>query len=165
MYTKEGWAKYYSKHRPQILESQKKYRIKNREKIRLSHKQWSKDNRDRIKKYMKIYCQRHYLKYRPVRLAKAKIVYQKLRLTALIHYGGSPPKCACCEESLLEFLCIDHINGGGSAHRKTLSSKSIYTWLIKNDFPSGFRVLCANCNQAIRNGRICPHQDKSRVMY
>src|SRR5438105_3181354 len=46
-----------------------------------------------------------------------------LRVTVLQHYGGTPPTCACCKEARLEFLVLDHINGGGRQHRKTIKKR------------------------------------------
>lgn len=71
----------------------------------------------------------------------------------IAHYGNV---CACCGEHRYEFLCIDHIDGGGEQHRKSGISK-ICRWLIRNNFPSGFRVLCANCNSALGHYGFCPH--------
>lgn len=81
------------------------------------------------------------------------------RIKALTHYGGNPPKCVCCGESHLKFLTIDHINGGGNKHRKKVGSY-ICAWLIKNNFPEDFQVLCYNCNcgRSLNNG-ICPHKE------
>src|SRR5262245_31945117 len=36
----------------------------------------------------------------------------ELRVLALEHYGGSPPRCACCGEQDAGFLTLDHIDGG-----------------------------------------------------
>ena len=33
-------------------------------------------------------------------------------------------------------------------------------WLKKNNYPEGYRVLCANCNWAMRYGKVCPHEQK-----
>src|SRR5260221_360879 len=45
------------------------------------------------------------------------------------------------------YLSIDHINGDGSKHRKEIGGGGkIYKWLINNNFPSGFQVLCIPCN-------------------
>jgi hypothetical protein len=61
-------------------------------------------------------------------------------------YGG---KCLCCGISNIDFLSIDHINGGGNKHRKEIgvsAGNTFYRWLIRNNFPDGFRTLCYNCN-------------------
>jgi hypothetical protein len=77
-------------------------------------------------------------------------------------YGGA--FCACCGEDNYKFLSIDHINNNGAEHRrqlkgKTRSTKHMCSWLIKNNFPSGFQVLCANCNWGKHaNKGICPHK-------
>ena len=72
------------------------------------------------------------------------------------HYGDG---CACCGEKELIFLVIDHINGGGTKHKKSISriGGNFYTWLRLNNFPEGFQVLCQNCNWAKRMGE-CPHK-------
>lgn len=70
----------------------------------------------------------------------------KLREAALAAYGG---KCECCNEDRIEFLCIDHQGGGGTKHRKELGRVTIFSWLKKNKYPSGFRVLCWNCNSSL----------------
>lgn len=81
----------------------------------------------------------------------------ELRTQVLQAYGGM---CACCGESNYCFLAIDHINGGGRVHKRELggSNQSIYRFLIKNSFPSGYRVLCHNCNQARGAYGFCPHE-------
>lgn len=80
---------------------------------------------------------------------------RRLRLEVLEHYGRV---CACCGESALEFMSIDHVNGGGSKHRKELGLGSrIERWLKHNNFPTGFRILCHNCNQALGHYGYCPH--------
>jgi hypothetical protein len=61
------------------------------------------------------------------------------------------------ENPILEFLTIDHINGGGNKHRQQIRSR-ICHWLKKNNYPEGFQVLCFDCNLGRSiNGGICPH--------
>jgi hypothetical protein len=88
---------------------------------------------------------------------KAKECRLRNRWKVLNHYGGDSPVCACanCHEKNFEFLTVDHINGDGAEHRRTV--KHIYTWLIKNRFPFGFQVLCMNCNLARGVYGYCPH--------
>lgn len=90
--------------------------------------------------------------------------YAKIKLQVITHYGGC---CACCGETAQEFLTIDHINGGGSKHRRELGNKArgsrFYRWLVKNHFPDGFRILCWNCNCALGHFGYCPHTQEKNV--
>lgn len=84
------------------------------------------------------------------------------RKVEVLHAYGN--RCYCCDLNQLEFLTIDHINGGGVKHRKQITS--LYGWLKKNNYPDGFRAACINCNTGrSRNNRklkggSCPHKDK-----
>lgn len=101
---------------------------------------------------------------RAARLATGQRFYAALRLSALVRYSGDPAHCVCCGERHVEFLGIDHVNGGGTQHRKALKGASIYLWLRKNGYPEGFRTLCANCNFATRLGP-CPHEREKVVPF
>jgi len=86
---------------------------------------------------------------------------QRARNIVLTHYGGNPPKCACCNEFHYEFLTIDHINGGGGKDRKARGDGTrFYQSLIKDGFPPGLRVLCYNCHLARGFSGYCPHQPR-----
>lgn len=81
----------------------------------------------------------------------------KLKKEIMEHYGS---KCACCGVINLKVLSIDHVKGGGTAHTKELKIKGgerFYGWLKKNGYPSGYQVLCMNCNQAKGIYGRCPH--------
>lgn len=83
------------------------------------------------------------------------------RLAVLTNYSGGKPRCACCGEPELKFLAIDHIDGGGRAHRaKYRSPWSYFKWFRDNGFPAGFQVLCHNCNCAKGFYGSCPHTEK-----
>ena len=87
----------------------------------------------------------------------------KIKTQIMQHYGN---KCNCCGEDTFEFLSIDHINDDGSKHRKEISPKYhhhipntvIYRWIIKNNYPDDFQILCFNCNTAKHYHKICPHK-------
>jgi hypothetical protein len=83
--------------------------------------------------------------------------YARIRQEVLTHYGGA---CRCCGEATDEFLSIDHIDGGGSQHRKRLNryGGKMYRWLKALGYPPGFRVLCHNCNFARGRYGYCPHE-------
>ena len=85
----------------------------------------------------------------------------KSKLDAIGFYSGGTVKCACCGESILQFLTIDHIKGGGDKHRATikgLAGVNFYKWLRKQGYPEGYQVLCYNCNCGKGRGEICPHK-------
>lgn len=91
----------------------------------------------------KAYYEKHGEKTR----AHRKSYYRMQKETVLKHYGN---ECECCGIPDQEVLTVDHIDGGGAEHRKTVPASQIHSWLIKNDFPSGFRILCFNCNHKSR---------------
>lgn len=75
-------------------------------------------------------------------------------------YGG---RCACCSETELTFLTIDHVHNNGAAHRRALSQGRgghvIHALLKKTGYPDGYQVLCFNCNDGrYFNGGRCPHE-------
>jgi len=86
---------------------------------------------------------------------RSRRVRTKLIVTS--HYGKI---CSCCGKDNIDVLTIDHVNGGGSYDRKELGSgDAFYRWLINNNFPLGFQVLCFNCNSGRHiNGGVCPHK-------
>lgn len=93
--------------------------------------------------------------------------WRDLRLEVMDRYGGR--RCACCGETELTFLSIDHVNNDGAAHRRALGYKGngrgggsrTMLWLKTNGFPPGFQVLCFNCNHSkhVNNG-TCAHKLK-----
>lgn len=121
------------------------------------------------------YNRLHYEKNKEKRAIQRKIWYSnnveyksnlskshrlKVKLECIGHYGGC---CGCCGESILAFLAIDHMNGGGTQHRKSekISGSRFYSWLKKNNFPDGFQVLCHNCNWAKYVLGECPHKNNA----
>lgn len=92
-----------------------------------------------------------------------KILAQKLdlKLACFDAYGGR--HCACCGESILGFLTIDHVNNDGNEHRRTTNRQSIYQILRREGYPPGYQVLCFNCNSGrALNGGVCPHKQDGR---
>jgi len=71
-----------------------------------------------------------------------------LRAAVINAYGG--PTCSGCGSADYNVLEIDHIAGGGRKHlkaEKITSGNGFYLWLKRNNFPTGFRVLCPTCNK------------------
>lgn len=90
------------------------------------------------------------------RSSKSVGLLKKWRFEVLSHYSEGKLVCECCDEMTIEFLSIDHINGRGKDDNMT--GYKLYSWLIRNSFPPGYRVLCHNCNQALGYYGYCPHQ-------
>jgi hypothetical protein len=83
-----------------------------------------------------------------------------VRCEVFAHYGKGRIGCVCCGESEMQFLTIDHINGGGRAECEKLGRIGVtfYAWLINQGFPPGYQTLCMNCNFARGHYGMCPHQ-------
>ena len=54
--------------------------------------------------------------------------------------------CVICGFSDYRALQIDHINGGGSKHRKSFSSNISFLRDVLKDNGTKYQLLCANCN-------------------
>ena len=87
---------------------------------------------------------------------------RRLIQTVMDYYGN---KCACCGEAEPFFLTIDHIDGNGAKHKREffrsvrVSPSQFCRWLIRNEYPDGFQILCHNCNCGkARNNNECPHK-------
>jgi hypothetical protein len=77
----------------------------------------------------------------PRSMSRKACYMRSVRDSVLQRYGGA---CAACGLTDRDCLSIDHIMGGGPAHRRQINRVEL--WLIRNDFPEGFQVLCMNCN-------------------
>ncbi len=95
---------------------------------------------------------------KPISDNKRRENRERERLEAFNKYGG--PKCACCGENKIQYLTIDHVNGGGGKHTKKIGGH-ICAWLKKENYPPGFRVLCNNCNSSYGLYGYCPHELES----
>ena len=147
---KESRSKYRRDHAEETRKYSAEYRKKNEKKLREKARKYRSENAEEIKNKVKT----SFGKYRESRLASAKRWRASLKQEVFSAYGKS---CVCCGENNMPFLTIDHINGEGGKHRKSVNGR-IYYWLKKNNFPPGFQTLCYNCNCGRRiNGGVCPH--------
>ena len=105
-----------------------------------------------------IYCIEHRATYN----TNAIKYWHQLKTDAYIAYGGM---CKCCGEQEPMFLSIDHVDNTGATHRKIIGKGSqIYKWLRDNNYPTGFQILCMNCNLGkSRNGGVCPHSVHTKL--
>lgn len=126
------------------------------EKANLRAKKWFKDNKTRRYAFIKEWNKRNPEKVKAYQRAHKL----KLRKMVIGYYSAYKYRCACCLETHIEFLTIDHIKGEGNRHRKEINSRGghdFYIWLKKNHFPIGYRVLCMNCNHSNGIWGYCPH--------
>lgn len=96
----------------------------------------------------------------------------KYRYEALVGIANGRPRCVCCGEVRVWALCFDHINGGGSAHRRNNSFNPTVRLVRREYKASGvwprhiYQVLCASCNHGKRvNNGVCPHREEVRMSY
>ena len=87
--------------------------------------------------------------------AKGYEIRARYRKAVMDHYGR---RCVCCGETQEEFLTIDHVDNDGKEHRKVVDGARLYRWLMKNDYPKNFQILCWNCNVAKGRYGVCPHE-------
>ena len=113
-----------------------------------------KNHKERSRQYNAQYYVVHSAKIK----STMKRINAEIKAKCIGHYGG---KCACCGETNIGFLTIDHLDGGGSKHRRAVGrGTNFYKWLIRNEFPDEYQVLCFNCNCGKQvNGDICPHKE------
>jgi len=85
---------------------------------------------------------------------RVKIVRETLEA-----YGGV--RCACCGETEITMLTLDHVDQDGARHRREGQQRGslFYAELRAQKFPKGYRVLCWNCNHAVYRSpdHRCPH--------
>jgi hypothetical protein len=94
----------------------------------------------------------------PTGKASRKRRYNERRTKLFKIYGG---ECACCGETMHEFLSLNHVNGGGSKDRK-MNGRSVNNKHITQIINSGktnpeFNILCHNCNMSLGFYGRCPH--------
>src|SRR3990167_6944100 len=134
----------------------RKQYYKDAEKTRAYKRAWDKAHPEVRKAYNKKwrgkypnYWKEYDTKFHEQAKLRQRKYGRKIKLTIVNHYSQGTMRCKKCGFSDIRALQIDHIDGGGSKHHKELDrSKSgrLYKWIIKNNFPSGFQILCANCN-------------------
>jgi len=137
----------------------------------------AKQYRDRSDVKAKQKARTQTLEYKSKKNAKEKIKNNKERLRVIKYYSlklsmSDTPCCKCCGENFhVDFLALDHIAGRkkmntepkllDKGYSSKLRGKGLHSWIIKNNFPEGFQILCSNCNFAkgmTKNNNVCPHE-------
>lgn len=135
----------------------KEYRIINKHKLNKQSLAYNANNIEKLKEYRVankdeyLKRQQKYAHTHKKHISARMVDYRrKLKLDILSYYSSGIIKCDLCPETRFGALTIDHIDGDGSNHRKSFkgagSGTNFYLWLKNNKYPTGYRVLCCNCN-------------------
>ena len=78
---------------------------------------------------------------------KRRIYADSIREKVLKYYGNKCVKCGYDED--IRALDVDHVLNDGAWHRSEVgkSSYAVLLWIIRNNYPATFQLLCANCNR------------------
>jgi hypothetical protein len=86
--------------------------------------------------------------------------WEKLERSVIKAFGA---RCQCCGFRDRRILEPAHITGACNPRccQKHGQGTAFYQWLVDNNFPKGFGLLCPNCIAGrFRNGGRCPHEEK-----
>lgn len=148
MDNKERCKKYYREHIEERKAKSREYEATHKEQRKAYRKQYKKSGRKSIIDALWREKNRELIKERD---RNYRIM---LKQEVLSHYSGGIPTCAMCGITNIDLLTIDHIDGGGTKHRKETGGggQATYRWLKRNNYPNGYRVLCFGCN-VVKLGR------------
>jgi hypothetical protein len=147
---------------------QKEYYKQNCEYLKKQARMYHTNNKDKHSAVALLWRQKNTVKIKEYRSrpevkiqAKKNTVNnnKRVKMQVLNHYGS---ECGCCGIDILEFLSIHHMcEEMGREHRRNkIMGTSLYRWIIRSNFPKGFKTMCMNCNHAMgrRNSDgMCPH--------
>ena len=131
----------YVENKEERLKKQREYTNKHRDHINKLAREYHERNKEKINKQTRD----RYYKNHEKAIESGKKYREKVRLQVIEHYSKEKNCCELCGMADIDVLTIDHIFGGGRKHRKELKGQRIDNWLIKNNFPEGYRILCMNC--------------------
>ena len=165
----ERAAKRYEEEKDEINAKLKEDRKKNPKKWFEIRKKYRERNPKHVKDLRNKNYAKHKEKNRP-RVNKAALERQRKRkLFVYTKYSNGIPECTCCGITGLEFLTIDHIIPKRKMEndpkmikigfKSTRKAGALNQWLVTNNFPKGFQILCWNCNFAKGILGKCPHKN------
>ena len=157
-----------------------------KQKLVENRKKWNKkynskpENKERVADYQKEYrkkpeviAKRLEKERRPEAVEKRNAYYadveikrnMDVKIECFTHYSkeiskSDVPICACCGISDIRFLTLDHIDGRKNLpeKEKRLNTVALWKFLLEKHLPSGYQILCFNCNMGKGPRKYCPHQ-------
>ena len=172
---------YWNKNKERLNKERKEWYEKNKQYARERNKKWHMDNKEHFNEWQRKYYSdperkekkrksnlrtyyKYHEKYRLKQRKQSKKKRQEEKITIINHYSKGKNCCELCGITNIIVLTIDHINGGGNIHRKETGNAHIAHWLIKKNFPEGFRILCFNC-QNIEKERKNQYNPPNRINF
>lgn len=166
----ERTRRYYRENRERVLEQQHDYHARNRgrrsqqakaryrtdpEPAKARARTRSREARTEINAYLRSKYGEDPVPFKERRRAAQR----KLREDVIKGYGG---RCACCGNDFLPHLTLDHVNGGGAEERRLAGGgRGVYARLRREGYPTGYQILCWNCNAAKHHYGTCRCQEVS----
>lgn len=145
-----------------IRENKKDPEIRRQKSIKRCRK-WREENREHHREHCARYAKNRRLTD-PVWWEQRKAIGRKraraIRRETIMAYGG--PICVCehkngqCGPKPFEHLALDHATGESRKNFPKRRGNALFPRLKKLGYPSGFRVLCHNCNCALGFYNYCP---------
>lgn len=144
--------KHYDKYK-----NDEEFKIKNRLRVKEyvdAHKEdpiYKERRKNIVRKYdnkpeTKLRLQKYYNDDKVKFQTRSKMRHRTIRLEVINHYSNGTMKCEDCDENHIEFLEVDHINGGGRKHKREVKFTNLYAYLKRMNFSDGYQILCSNCN-------------------
>jgi len=167
-------SKRYEEKKDEINAKTKEDRKKNPGKYRLKRQKEKAKDPDGFNAKKRANWAKHAERNRPRVNKRANKLNHERKEIVYTHYSkklsnSDVPCCNCCGYVGIEFLEVDHIipkkemekdpkmiEMGFKAKR---NGHPLNQWLITNNFPKGFQILCSNCNFAKGVLGKCPHQN------
>jgi hypothetical protein len=125
---------------------------RNSDKARNYTRQWKEDNKEKIKTQSKEYRDR---KKEESSLYSKQ--YNADTKTKFLELYGHYCHCPGCDITERDFLTIEHVNGQVGKKKETTNGalrRAIDTYPNPE-----YTVLCWNCNQSTKGGKVCPHSE------
>ena len=166
-------SKRYEEKKDEINAKLKEDRKKNPEKYRLKRQKEKAKDPEGFNAKKRANWAKHKIRNRPRVNKRTNELHHEKKEIVYTHYSKKLSNsdvscCNCCGYVGIKFLTVDHIipkremekdpkmiEMGFKAKR---TGHPLNQWLITNNFPKGFQILCWNCNFAKGVLGKCPHQ-------
>lgn len=97
--------------------------------------------------YMRNLANSNYRKDPEKAKTSVKMYRERMKKETFSYYSCGEIVCCKCGYSDIRALSLDHINGGGTKHRRELGKvgTEFYRWIKESGYPAGYQVMCMNC--------------------